>query len=35
MPSDFDSRLDIEYDGELPASVNESAVNRMAAVAYV
>lgn len=35
MLSDFDSRLDIEYDGELPASVDESALNRMATAAYV
>ena len=35
MRSDFGSRLDIEYDGELPASVDRSALNRMATVAYV
>ena len=35
MRSDFGSRLDVEYDGELPASVDRSALNRMATVAYV
>lgn len=35
MVADFDSRFDIEYDGELPAGVDEAALNRMAAVAYV
>jgi hypothetical protein len=35
MPTDFESRFDIDYDGELPASVDEAALKRMETVAYV
>ncbi|QSG11122.1 Uncharacterized membrane protein, DUF4112 family [Halapricum desulfuricans] len=35
MPADFESRFDIDYDGELPESVDEAALKRMETVAYV
>jgi hypothetical protein len=34
MSADFESRFDIEYDGELPESVDEAALKRMEMVAY-
>lgn len=34
MPADFESRFDVDYDGELPASVDEAALDRMETVAY-
>jgi hypothetical protein len=35
MPADFESRFDVDYDGELPGSVDEAALKRMEMVAYV
>lgn len=35
MPADFESRFDVDYDGELPESVDEAALKRMETVAYV
>jgi hypothetical protein len=35
MPADFESRFDIDYNGELPESVDEAALKRMETVAYV
>ncbi|WP_430506026.1 DUF4112 domain-containing protein [Haloparvum sp. PAK95] len=35
MPADFESRFDVDYDGELPGSVDEAALKRMETVAYV
>jgi hypothetical protein len=35
MAQSFDSRFDIEYDGELPDSVDTAALDRMETVAYV
>jgi hypothetical protein len=35
MTTDFESRFDVDYDGELPASVDEAALDRMETVAYV
>jgi len=35
MPAEFESRFDVEYDGELPESVDESALERMETVAYI
>ena len=35
MAADFESRFDVDYDGELPASVDEAALRRMETVAYV
>jgi hypothetical protein len=35
MPSTFDSRFDIEYDGVIPDSVDEAALRRMETVAAV
>ncbi len=34
MTSDFESRFDVEYDGEIPPSVDEAALHRMEAVAH-
>jgi hypothetical protein len=34
MAQSFDSRFDIEYDGELPDSVDTAALDRMETVAY-
>jgi hypothetical protein len=34
MASEFESRFDIEYDGEIPSSVDEAALRRMEAVAH-
>lgn len=34
MPANFESRFDVEYDGELPPSVDEAALRRMEVVAY-
>ena len=33
--SQFDSRFDIEYDGEIPDSVDEAALERIETVAYI
>lgn len=35
MSAEFESRFDIDYDGELPESVDEAALKRMETVAYV
>ena len=35
MTNSFESRFDVEYDGEIPPSVDEAALDRMEAVAYV
>jgi hypothetical protein len=35
MPADFESRFDVNDDGELPGSVDEAALKRMETVAYV
>jgi hypothetical protein len=35
MPADFESRFDVDYDGELPRSVDEAALKRMESVAYI
>lgn len=35
MPADFESRFEVDYDGELPGSVDEAALKRMETVAYV
>jgi len=35
MPTDFASRFDVDYDGELPESVDEAALKRIETVAYV
>jgi hypothetical protein len=35
MSVDFESRFDVDYDGELPESVDEAALRRMETVAYV
>lgn len=35
MTANFESRFDMEYDGEIPPSVDEVALNRMEAVAHV
>jgi Iap family predicted aminopeptidase len=32
--ADFESRFDVEYDGEIPPSVDEAALRRMEAVAH-
>ncbi|WP_299334972.1 DUF4112 domain-containing protein [Haloplanus sp.] len=34
MTANFESRFDIEYDGEIPPSVDEAALHRMEAVAH-
>ena len=34
MTTTFESRVDIEYDGEIPSSVDEAALHRMDAVAH-
>lgn len=34
MRGDFRSRFDVEYDGEIPPTVDEAALHRMEAVAY-
>ncbi|MFC7113830.1 DUF4112 domain-containing protein [Natronoarchaeum sp. GCM10025703] len=34
MTANFQSRFDVEYDGEIPPSVDEAALHRMEAVAY-
>jgi len=34
MSADFESRFDVDYDGELPESVDEAALKRMEMVAY-
>lgn len=34
MTTDFESRFDVGYDGEIPQSVDEAALDRMEAVAY-
>lgn len=35
MPTDFDTRLDVDIDGGLPDSVDEAALRRMETVAYL
>lgn len=35
MSTDFEPRFDTEFDGELPASVDDAALRRMETVAYV
>ncbi|OYR38981.1 hypothetical protein DJ82_11125 [Halorubrum sp. Ib24] len=35
MPAAFESRFDIDYDGELPENVDEAALKRMETVAYI
>jgi hypothetical protein len=35
MSVDFESRFDVDYDGELPESVDEAALKRMETVAYL
>lgn len=35
MPTDFDTRLDVDSDGGLPNSVDEAALKRMETVAYL
>ncbi|WP_311173796.1 DUF4112 domain-containing protein [Halobellus ordinarius] len=35
MSADFESRFDVDYDGELPASIDAAALKRMETVAYV
>ncbi|MDH5021191.1 DUF4112 domain-containing protein [Halobacterium rubrum] len=35
MPADFESRFDIDLDGELPENVDEAALKRIETVAYV
>jgi hypothetical protein len=35
MSADFESRFDVDYDGELPGSIDEAALERMETVAYV
>ncbi|WP_436901811.1 DUF4112 domain-containing protein [Halovenus halobia] len=35
MTTHFESRFDVDYDGELPESVDEAALKRMETVAYV
>ncbi|WP_251330607.1 DUF4112 domain-containing protein [Haloplanus pelagicus] len=35
MPADFESRFDVDYEGELPASLDEAALKRMETVAYI
>lgn len=35
MSQPFDSRFDVEYEGEIPDSVDEAALERMETVAYV
>jgi hypothetical protein len=35
MPESFESRFDVEYDGEIPDSVDEAALERIETVAYV
>lgn len=35
MSTEFNSRFDVDYDGELPGSVDESALKRMETVAYM
>lgn len=34
MTTSFESRFDVEYDGEIPPSVDEAALHRMEAVAH-
>lgn len=34
MATNFGSRFDVEYDGEIPPSVDDAALHRMEAVAY-
>jgi hypothetical protein len=34
MTANFESRFDVAYDGEIPPSVDEAALNRMEAVAH-
>ncbi|WP_336328779.1 DUF4112 domain-containing protein [Halovenus sp. HT40] len=35
MPANYESRFDVDYDGELPESVDEAALKRMETVAYI
>jgi hypothetical protein len=35
MTVNFESRFDVEYDGEIPPSVDEAALHRMEAVAHM
>lgn len=35
MPAAFESRFDIDHDGELPENVDEAALKRMETVAYI
>ena len=35
MPAAFESRFDIDYDGEIPEHVDEAALKRMETVAYI
>lgn len=35
MPQRYDSRFDIDYDGDLPNSVDTAALDRMETVAYI
>ncbi len=35
MPSDFDSRFDVEYDGTIPDSVDDAALKRIEIVASI
>ncbi|WP_302080555.1 DUF4112 domain-containing protein [Salinibaculum rarum] len=35
MPAAFESRFDIDYDGEIPENVDEAALKRLETVAYI
>jgi len=35
MPAAFESRFDIDYDGDLPENVDQAALKRMETVAYI